>query len=115
MIVADFRMKQIVQKLCIILAMLGLSNKLYAYSFEVDGIYYNKRSNESVAVTFKDTNYNSYSGSVKIPSQVTYSGTTYYVIEIGYDSFFGCTGLTSVTIPESVIEIGNRASPNAVA
>ena len=28
------------------------------------------------------------------------------VTEIGYDAFNGCTGLTQVTIPDSVTEIG---------
>ena len=81
-----------------------------AYDFEVDGIYYNKNSDgTSVSVTYKDSNYNSYSGSVTIPSQVTHSGTPYSVTEIGRNAFIKCTGLTSVDIPNSVTEIGFSA------
>ena len=81
-----------------------------AYDFEVDGIYYDKNSDDtSVSVTFKDYYSTSYSGSVTIPSQVTYSGTTYSVTSIGYKAFYGCSSLTSVTIPNSVTTIGEGA------
>jgi hypothetical protein len=81
----------------------------YAYDFAVanaDGvtIYYDKSgSNASV------TNGANYSGNVVIPSQVIYSGTTYNVTSIGKSAFFGCSGLTSVTIGNSVTDIGSSA------
>ena len=86
-----------------------------AHSFDVDGIYYNitDKIAKTVEVTCKgsynsdDSNY--YSGSVTIPSSVTYSGTTYSVTSIGENAFEDCTGLTSVTIPNSVTTIGNWA------
>ena len=62
-----------------------------AYDFEVDGIYYNKNSDgTSVSVT----SGGNYSGSVTIPSQVTYSGITYSVTSIGESAFSYCSGLT---------------------
>ena len=44
-----------------------------AYDFEVDGIYYNKNGTNAT-VTFRDNNYNSYSGEVIIPDTVTADG-----------------------------------------
>ena len=79
-----------------------------AYDFTVGGIYYTK-SGTTAVVTYRTTSYNSYSGTVTIPSTVTYSGTTYNVTGIGTCAFNQCTGLTSVTIPSSVTYIGGNA------
>ena len=85
----------------------------WAYDFKVNGIYYGKNGDgKTVYVTNKDTNYNSYSGSVVIPSTVTYSGTTYSVTKIGEKAFYNCSGLTSVTIGNSVTSIGYDAFYN---
>ena len=85
-----------------------------AHDFEVDGIYYNINSDgTSVSVTFKGSSYdsysNEYSGAVTIPATVTYSGKTYSVTSIGDSAFDGCSGLTSVKIPNSVKSIGKYA------
>ena len=90
--------------------MLVTASTSWAFDFSVDGIYYGKNSGgKTVYVTYKDANFSSYSGSVVIPSTVTYSGTTYSVTKIGEKAFYNCSGLTSVTIGNSVTSIGYDA------
>lgn len=117
-------MKQVYYK-SLFLAILSLmSVKANAYDCKVDGIYYELNESENTAfVTYKyyDSTYHSdilddplyiisdYSGSLTIPSYFTYDGTTYSVTGIGGSAFCGCTGLTSVEIPSSVISIEERA------
>ena len=88
----------------------------FAHDFESGGIYYNITSSTApytVAVTYQGTSYseysNEYTGSVTIPDKVTYNGKTYSVTAIGSRAFYGCSGLTSITIPNSVTAIGSWA------
>ncbi len=82
--------------------------------FEVGGICYNiiSTTEKTCEVTYRDTNYNSYSGNVVIPETVTYNGTMYKVIAIGIRAFYECSDLTQVTIPNSVVEIDDQAFYN---
>ena len=81
-----------------------------AHDFEVDGIYYNKTSYNTVAVTYKgyyyDSYWDEYIRDVVIPLSVDYNGATYSVTSIGDGAFFWCESLTSIQIPNSVTSIG---------
>ena len=94
--------------LAVLMSMVGA--KAFAYDIEVknaDGvtIYYNYTSDGLELEVTKGNS--SYSGNVVIPDEVTYMNRTRKVTSIG-NAFFGCTGLTSVTICNSVTSIGKR-------
>jgi hypothetical protein len=78
---------------------------LWAHDVEIDGIYYNL-SNKTAKVTYRGNDEfeysNEYSGSVTIPVAITYNSEVYSVTSIGSSAFRYCSGLTSVTIPNSV-------------
>ena len=80
-----------------------------AEKVEVDGIYYNLDTTNKKAEVTKDY---SYSGVIVIPSSITVNESDYNVTSIGEDAFFGCYGLTSVTIPNSVTNISESAFNN---
>ena len=96
------------------------------YYTEIDGIYYHlvieNQTDYVATVTCKAMLENKfvdtytytpvsadYSGSLVIPSEVEHNGQTYRVRAIGASAFATCSGLTSITIPNSVTSIGANA------
>lgn len=106
-------MKQVYKRvLALALVSLLFVAKSYAYDFELNGFYFNYVSEEdrTVEVTYRSySSGNSYYGNLTIPKKVSYDNKTYTVIRIGNSAFSKCSGLTSVTIPNSVTEIGDDA------
>ena len=82
---------------------------LLAYDFQYGDLYYNFTSDTTVEVTYKEW-YNNYIGEdCIIPEIVTYGGIVYAVKSIGDWAFYGCSSLTSITIPNSMTSIGYAA------
>lgn len=79
-----------------------------AYDAEIDGVYYDLSEDEAT-VTHGILAFGSYTGSVVIPASITYEEKTYSVTGIAYQAFYKCSGLTSVSIPESVKSIADWA------
>lgn len=105
-------MKRLILKSLVLVMMLTSAASASAYNFTVDGFYYDivSISDLTCAVTNNDNVYDKeYSGDIVIPERVTYNGHTLTVTEIGDSAFYGCSGLTSVSIPNSVTKIGESA------
>ena len=82
---------------------------LYAYDCFVDGIFYDLNETEQTAtVTYRQSSGSGYGGVVDIPSEIQYNNVTYTVTSIGYHAFWWCS-VTSVTIPNTVVSIGEGA------
>ena len=99
-------MKRHLLILCILLGLVG--TRASAYDFKLDGIYYNIVSvtEFTCEVTSGDVKY---AGDIEIPATVSYNNRTVSVVRISGSAFIDCTGLTSITIPESVTSIGSGA------
>lgn len=103
-------MRQIKLKLSLLAALLSMNIGIYAYDFEADGIYYNilSETDKTCEVT-SGSSSDAYTGTVVIPKMVNHNNTDYTVIAIGDYAFQNYATITSVTIPNSITEIGQGA------
>ncbi len=69
-------------------------------------VTYEKEGNEANGWAYYSTKP---SGNLDIPESVTYNNITYSVTAIGESTFYDCSGLTGVTIPNTIKTIGEYA------
>lgn len=92
------------------------STTMFAYDFEVDGIFYNILSDKdyTLAVTGGEKNDNIpynfyYSGIVNIPATVPFHGHDYKVVAIDDDAFLTCINVSYIVLPSTLKHIGKKA------
>ena len=88
----------------------------FAFDFDFEAVcssgqtlYYKITDKENHYVTVVSPTFVFPNGKMTIPDVVTNEGNSYQVTSIGDNAFNGCTGLTSVEIPNSVTSIGDNA------
>ena len=85
-----------------------------AYDYYVNGIYYRKVTQqapgggcgETILIVVNNDEPNTYSGDVVIPESEIINGQSFRVTYIGSEAFYGCINLTSVTLPNNIVNIG---------
>ena len=100
--------------LALLLGMPGVEVFAHDGSVKVNGTeFFFNIVNGAAEITYKGDRPNQYTdrytGSIAIPKQVSYKSKTYPVTSIGVSAFDYCSGLTSITIPNSVTNIGDYA------
>lgn len=102
----------------ILFSIIALFTCVFAHSqiTDVDGIYYRLLEDTTVANTngltaavFTKGDLDHYKGNITIPSSVVIGSTEYPVTTITEMAFRGCSQLTSISIPASVIRIPSGA------
>lgn len=80
-----------------------------SYSFRVNGVAYNIKSDSTVHVTCITDPSTTYRGDVVVPETVTHDGVTYTVSGVEGGAFKECGNLISVKIPNTVTSLGDGA------
>lgn len=96
------------------LALMMVCQSAFAYDYYVNGIYYRKATQqlpgggcgETYLIVVNDDDPNTYSGDVVIPETEIINGESLRVRYIGSEAFYGCVNLTSVTLPNTIVNIG---------
>ena len=86
----------------------GFSNEFHPITnktIEIDGVVYQLNTTTKNTKIIKTTE--SLPNTLVIPSHINYKEDSYIVTEIPQNTFYGCTRLTSVTIPNSITTIGD--------
>lgn len=91
----------------LVMMIMMTGNALAGVSYEViDGFKYLLNSGSKTASLV--ANAEKYTGDIVIPENIkAKDGNTYSVTSFEDNSFWGCSGLTSVSIPSSVTSLGN--------
>lgn len=97
-------MKKQIFKSLFTIACLLFSTNASAYDFEVNGIYYTVESFTKLTCNVV-SGEEKYKGDVVIPATVDYNGKTLTVVGIYSLTFWYCSDLTSITIPNTVSSI----------
>lgn len=99
-------------KLLLTILLFSIFTPVYSYDCFIDGIFYELDNGFMEAtVTYKKESKptKEYKGDIVIPEMIIYKGDSYKVTAVAPKAFSNCKDITSIAIPNSVIEIGKSA------
>ena len=97
-------MKKLLLLIALFLPLVSMANPVM-----IRGLYYNLNGSTAEVTS----NPNGYNGDINIPSIVDYEGKTYNVVGIGECAFYPKSNIKSVSIPNSILYIGDAAFFNS--
>lgn len=80
-----------------------------AYDFAKNGLYYAITDAEHRYIEVSQHSDYLTLTEIEVPETVTFLGETYTVTGIGYQAFFGCSNLSSLSLPQTIQSIGDKA------
>lgn len=96
-------MKELIFKLATLIAVMCFNFSVYAYDFEVDGLYYELNQDQNSCTIVKHPS-GKYTGDIEIPAIIEYRGHQLIVNTIGERCFTNCK-INSLVIPHSVTRV----------
>ncbi len=85
----------------------GFSHAAVGNTFDIDGLRYTVTAESATPKVSVKAADKSLSGDIVIPETVENGGVTYDVTSLPAQGFGGCVEMTSISIPASVVSIGN--------
>ena len=104
--------KQVLTIVAMLLTAFGAAAQTFGVPTQNGQVVYFTINNGTAWVTYENSTnprYTSLSGDLVLPDTVLYELTSYPVTRIGANSFNGCTGITSITIPHTIARIESGA------
>ena len=80
--------------------------------FEVNDVTYTLTKRYQITVKIEESKRATFSSNLNLAASQSYEGVSYPVTTIEDDAFNGCVRLSTIDIPDTVIEIGDRAFSN---
>ncbi len=110
-------MKRLFSLLIIVLLVV----RIYAYDTQINGIYYNLNHDNKTAIvthdgSIYDNNGAGYTQSkIVIPTEIYHNNTKYSVNTIDWHSFYNCSTIESIVLPNSITTIKSCAFENCIS